>query len=73
MNKIIQMPLPYEIDLEIQRIIKECYERATTILTENRDKLDLIAKTLLEVETLNAEQIEYLIENGRMPESMLQT
>ncbi|MEH7251846.1 ATP-dependent zinc metalloprotease FtsH [Neobacillus niacini] len=61
--------IAFEIDLEIQRILKECYERATTILTENRDKLDLIAKTLLEVETLNAEQIEYLIQNGRMPES----
>jgi cell division protease FtsH len=61
--------IAFEIDLEIQRILKECYERAKTILTENRDKLDLIAKTLLEVETLNAEQIEYLIQNGRMPES----
>jgi cell division protease FtsH len=61
--------IAFEIDLEIQRILKECYERAKTILTENRDKLDLIAKTLLEVETLNAEQIEYLIKNGRMPES----
>jgi cell division protease FtsH len=61
--------IAFEIDLEIQRILKESYERAKKILTENRDKLDLIAKTLLEVETLNAEQIEYLIENGRMPES----
>ena len=61
--------IAFEIDLEIQRILKECYEKATTILTENRDKLDLIANTLLEVETLNAEQIDYLIENGRMPES----
>ena len=32
--------IAYEIDQEIQRIIKECYERAKTILTENRDKLD---------------------------------
>jgi cell division protease FtsH len=61
--------IAFEIDLEIQRILKECYERAKMILTENRDKLDLIAKTLLEVETLNAEQIDYLIKNGRMPES----
>ena len=44
--------IAYEIDFEIQRIIKECYERARKILTENRDKLDLIANTLLEVETL---------------------
>ncbi|MED1471897.1 ATP-dependent zinc metalloprotease FtsH [Bacillus salipaludis] len=61
--------IAYEIDLEIQRIIKECYERARTILTENRDKLDLIANTLLEVETLVAEQIKYLVENGKMPDS----
>ncbi|MED3561342.1 ATP-dependent zinc metalloprotease FtsH [Bacillus xiapuensis] len=61
--------IAYEIDLEIQRIIKECYEKARTILTENRDKLDLIANTLLEVETLVAEQIKYLVEHGKMPDS----
>jgi cell division protease FtsH len=60
--------IAYEIDLEIQKIIKECYERARQILTENRDKLNLIATTLLEVETLVAEQIKYLVENGHMPE-----
>lgn len=60
--------IAYEIDLEIQRIIKECYEKAKTILTENRNKLDLIATTLLEVETLDAEQIKCLIENGRLPD-----
>jgi cell division protease FtsH len=59
--------IAYEIDLEIQRIIKECYERAKQILTEQRDKLELIAKTLLEVETLNAEQIKHLFEHGSLP------
>src|SRR3954447_3023658 len=63
--------IAYEIDLEIQSIIKECYERARIILTENRDKLNLIATTLLEVETLVAEQIKYLVENGHMPEPSL--
>jgi cell division protease FtsH len=61
--------IAYEIDLEIQRIIKESYARCKKILTENRDKLDLIAKTLLEVETLNAEQIKYLVDNGQMPDN----
>lgn len=60
--------IAYEIDLEIQRIIKECYAKAKQILTENRDKLDLIATTLLEVETLDADQIKHLIDNGRLPE-----
>lgn len=58
----------YEIDLEIQRIIKECYEKARQILTENRKKLDVIAKTLLEVETLDAEQIRHLAEHGTLPD-----
>lgn len=61
--------IAFEIDLEIQSIIKESYARAKKILTENREKLNLIATTLLEVETLNAEQISYLIEHGHMPEA----
>lgn len=60
--------IAYEIDLEIQRIIKECYTRATEILTENRSKLDLIANTLLEVETLDAEQIKHLVDTGKLPD-----
>jgi cell division protease FtsH len=60
--------IAYEIDLEIQRIIKESYERARKILTEHRDKLDIIANTLLEVETLDAEQIKHLADHGKLPE-----
>lgn len=59
--------IAYEIDLEIQRIIKECYEKAKQVLTQHRDKLDLIANTLLEVETLDAEQIKHLFEHGTLP------
>ncbi|ALC83287.1 MULTISPECIES: ATP-dependent zinc metalloprotease FtsH [Bacillus] len=60
--------IAYEIDQEVQRFIKESYERAKTILTENREKLELIAQTLLEVETLDAEQIKHLSEQGKLPE-----
>ncbi|KMP35975.1 ATP-dependent zinc metalloprotease FtsH [Bacillus albus] len=60
--------IAHEIDVEMQTIMKECYARAKDILTENRDKLDLIAKTLLEVETLDAEQINHLCDYGRLPE-----
>ncbi|WP_313802538.1 ATP-dependent zinc metalloprotease FtsH [Cytobacillus sp.] len=60
--------IAYEIDLEIQRIIKDCYAKAKKVLTENRDKLDLIANTLLEVETLDAEQIKHLIDHGTLPD-----
>ncbi|WP_404330666.1 ATP-dependent zinc metalloprotease FtsH [Mesobacillus maritimus] len=60
--------IAYEIDLEIQRIIKECYARAKQILTDNRDKLDIIANTLLDVETLDAEQIRHLADYGTLPD-----
>ncbi|ART74623.1 cell division protein FtsH [Sutcliffiella horikoshii] len=60
--------IAHQIDMEIQRFIKECYERAKQILTENRDKLELVAQTLLEVETLDAEQIRHLYDKGKLPE-----
>jgi cell division protease FtsH len=59
--------IAYEIDLEVQRIIKEQYERAKQILTEKKDKLELIAQTLLEIETLDAEQISELMKTGKLP------
>lgn len=60
--------IAYEIDQEMQRIIKEQYARTKTILTERRELLDLIATTLLEVETLDAEQILHLEEHGTLPD-----
>jgi cell division protease FtsH len=60
--------IAHEIDMEIQRFIKECYERAKQILTENRDKLELVAQTLLKVETLDAAQIKHLIDHGKLPD-----
>jgi cell division protease FtsH len=65
--------IAYEIDLEIQRIIKDCYAKAKKVLTENREKLDLIANTLLEVETLDAEQIKHLIDHGTLPDRPVKT
>lgn len=60
--------IAYEIDQEMQSIIKGEYERTKRILTENRGLLDLIAKTLLEVETLDAEQINHLKDHGTLPD-----
>jgi len=58
--------IAYEIDQEMQNIINECYTRCKDLLTTHRDQLDLIANTLLRVETLDAEQIKELIETGKM-------
>lgn len=58
--------IAYEIDQEMQNIINECYEKCRDLLTKHRDQLDLIATTLLRVETLDSEQIKQLIETGKM-------
>jgi len=65
--------IAYEIDQEMQSIIKEQYVRTKEILTEKRELLDLIAKTLLEVETLDAGQIKHLKEHGTLPERKYDT
>ncbi|MHD0398602.1 ATP-dependent zinc metalloprotease FtsH [Staphylococcus simulans] len=60
--------IAYEIDKEVQRIIKEQYERCKQILLEHHDQLKLIAKTLLTEETLVREQIHSLFYEGKLPE-----
>ena len=61
-----------EIDMEMRKIIDECHKNATEIIKKNKDLLKLIAETLLEYETLTKEQIDYLVENGKMPEEDLE-
>ncbi len=56
-----------EIDKEVRNIIEECHSAARDLLTEHRDDVILMAETLLEVETLTAEQIEYLLKNRELP------
>ena len=57
-----------EIDMEMRKIINECHKKAKEIINKNKDLLNLIANTLLEYETLTKEQIDYLVEHGKMPE-----
>jgi len=56
--------IAYEIDQEMQSITRECYDRAKKLLTEKSEEMHLIAKTLLEEETLDLDQIKSLIEKG---------
>ena len=53
-----------EIDREVRRYIEEAYEACRVLITENREKLDLIANALLERETLNASELEELMTKG---------
>jgi cell division protease FtsH len=50
-----------QIDGEIRRIVMENYDRAKEILTENIDKLHLLANTLLEKESVDGEEIERIV------------
>jgi cell division protease FtsH len=54
------------IDVEIQRIISEQYERAKKIITERRPALDKIAAALLEHETLEGRHVLEILEFGEI-------
>ncbi|RBP51464.1 ATP-dependent zinc metalloprotease FtsH [Arenicella xantha] len=54
------------IDDEVKRILSEQYERAKKILEDNRDKVEVMAKSLMELETLDASQIAEIME-GKQP------
>jgi cell division protease FtsH len=62
-----------KIDGEIRRLVEEGYNQATKILTERRADLELLAKGLLEYETLTGEEIQDLLK-GKKPnrESVLE-
>ena len=61
--------IAFEIDQQVRKIIDECYNECRLIITEQKDKLELIANALLEYETLNNEQIEALYNTGKMLET----
>jgi cell division protease FtsH len=59
--------IAYEIDKEVRRIIDECYSRARQVLTENKETLERIAKTLLERESLEGEELDALLSGRPFP------
>ena len=61
-----------EIDKEVRKIIEDAHEKAVNLIKENKDDVILIAETLLEFETLNSEEIDYLLKNRKMPDYALQ-
>ncbi len=53
-----------KIDAEVKRLIDTAYAKATELIVSHRDKLDVIAKGLLEYETLDAKHIHEIMEHG---------
>ena len=55
-----------EIDQEVRRLLDDAYQTARQTLLDHRDKLDVIAKALLEFETLDGAQIKEIVQYGHM-------
>src|SRR5574340_843534 len=55
-----------KVDAEIRRIIDQQYALARKLLEENRDKVEAMTRALLEWETIDADQINDIME-GRPP------
>lgn len=59
-----------EIDGEVKRIIEESYTRVRTLLTEKRTFLEKVARTLLDKESIDGEELRTLLkENGETNET----
>ncbi len=51
-----------KIDGEVRRIIESCYDRGRTLLNENWDKVERMVASLLEYETVEAEEVKAILE-----------
>ncbi len=65
-DKAFSDQVALEIDNEVRKIINECYEIGKTTLRKHIGLLKLIAKYLLEVETLTKEDIYEIVESGKL-------
>jgi len=52
----------FQIDQEVRRLVDEAHKEATRILTDQRDRLDTIAKILVDKETIGKEELLKLLE-----------
>jgi cell division protease FtsH len=53
------------IDEEIRNIIDGCYAKAKKLLEDNEDKLHAMANALIELETLNSDQIDDIMAGAK--------
>lgn len=59
------------IDKEVRRLIEDAYAKTEEMLKQNMDKLHLVANVLLERETLEGEELDQLLKNGKIEEKNL--
>ena len=65
-NKHMSEETANRVDIEVRRILNQAYARATTVLEENRDKMELMAQALIKYETIDADQIDTIMQ-GKSP------
>lgn len=65
-HKLVSDVTAHLIDKEVRKIIDRNYDRAKLVLAENEDKLHAMARALMKYETIDAEQIENIMQ-GRDP------
>lgn len=66
-QKNFSTQIAFEIDQEVRKIIDDAHNKAIEIIKENKDQVILIAETLLDKETITAEEIDALL-NGKKEE-----
>ncbi|MBD3754022.1 MAG: ATP-dependent zinc metalloprotease FtsH [Gammaproteobacteria bacterium] len=61
-NANVSGEISKEIDMEIRAIIDRNYARATQLLEDNRDKLEIMTEALMQYETIDAQQIKNIMQ-----------
>lgn len=72
-QKNFSSEVAFQIDKAVREIIDTAHEQARDILTKHKADVILIANTLLEKETITAEEIDSLVKTGKLPEKQSAT
>ncbi|AGR40710.1 ATP-dependent zinc metalloprotease FtsH [Spiroplasma taiwanense] len=63
--------IAFKIDMEIHKILDDCYKISIETISKNRELLELIAESLRILETITAEQIDYINKNNKLPDEVI--
>ncbi|ALD65923.1 ATP-dependent zinc metalloprotease FtsH [Spiroplasma cantharicola] len=62
----------FKIDTEINTILEKCYKTALEVINKHKDVLELIAESLRVLETITAEQIDYIDKHNKLPKEVIE-
>lgn len=71
-NTKLSSDISNKIDQEIKQTLDKCYKEAIALINKHRDTLDLIATSLMTLETITAEQIDYINVHNKLPEEVIE-